>query len=210
MQASNQRPGRTGAVILALGPFLIGLGCIVTPPEPSEVWESWQKGLISPRDTFDSFVVSLRGEILAAEYRCFSSGWKSRNGISQIGYREFRDQLINQQPHLIWALSRAETEVDPGPGPHQATVWATIPGMDEGQRIAFHMVQEAYMEVRTIGRRMVSEPIPRVASHLRHDQDQSLLFAWIPLDENPALDDVSSFRLETEWLIDRIEFPYTD
>lgn len=197
-------------MVLALGPFFIGLGCIVTPPEPGEVWDTWQKGLANPQDTFDSFLVALRGEILAAEYRCFSSDWKSRNGISQVGYREFRDELMAKEPHLIWALSKAETQVEMGSAPHQATVWASIPCADEGQLIAFHLIQEAYMEVRTPARRLVSEPIRGVAAHMRHDTDQDLLFAWIPVGEISKEAPVSSFRLETEWRIDRIEFRYAE
>jgi hypothetical protein len=147
----------------------------------------------------------MRGEILVAEYRCFSSDWKSRMGISQVGYREYRDSLLAESPHLIWALSRARTRLKEGPGPNRATVWATFDGPWIEFSVRFQLLREAYMEVHAAGRRVVSEPLDQTATQVRHDPDQGLLFAWIPVEDLSPGQEVETFRLETEWRIDAIE-----
>ncbi|MDE0904829.1 MAG: hypothetical protein OSB42_09380 [Planctomycetota bacterium] len=201
-RTSNRRTLRAGAVVLTLGPLFIGSGCLVTPPEPAEVWKAWDQGLSSPLGTFEALRTALRGEILVAEYRCFSSGWKSRNGISQVGYREYRDSLLDLAPHFIWGLSQATVHLEEGTAPHRATIFAEIDTLFSSTTVRFSLVQEAYMELRAGGRRLVSEPLESVALQTRHKEGQ--LFAWIPLEDLPPEGEVESFRLETEWRIDDI------
>jgi len=201
-RTSNRRTFRAGAVVLTLGPLFIGSGCVVTPPEPAEVWKAWDQGLSSPLGTFEALRTALRGEILVAEYRCFSSGWKSRNGISQVGYREYRDSLLDLAPHFIWGLSQATVHLEEGAAPHRATILAEIDTPFSSTTVRFSLVQEAYMELRAGGRRLVSEPLESVALQTRHKEGQ--LFAWIPLEDLPPEGEVESFRLETEWRIDDI------
>jgi hypothetical protein len=204
-RTTSRGPCRAGTAVIVLGPLIIGFGCIVSPPEPQEVWNAWEEGLSSPLGTIEAFRTSLRGEILAAEYRCFSSAWKSRMGISQVGYREYRDSLLAQTPHLIWALSRASMRLEEGRGPNRATVLATFDGPWIDFSVRFQLLREAYMEVRAAGRRVVSEPLDQAAAQVRHDPDQGLLFAWIPVQDLSPGQEVESFRLETEWRIDAID-----
>lgn len=204
-RTTSHRPCRTGTAVIVLGPLIIGFGCIVSPPEPQEVWNAWEEGLSSPLGTIEAFRTAMRGEILVAEYRCFSSDWKSRMGISQVGYREYRDSLLAESPHLIWALSRARTRLKEGPGPNRATVWATFDGPWIEFSVRFQLLREAYMEVHAAGRRVVSEPLDQTATQVRHDPDQGLLFAWIPVEDLSPGQEVETFRLETEWRIDAIE-----
>ncbi|MEZ6005717.1 MAG: hypothetical protein R3F17_00725 [Planctomycetota bacterium] len=92
--------------LLLACPLLIALGnsCQVPPPTPEEVLRF---GFRTPVQGLQSFLVALRADLPGEEYRCFSSGFKARNGISRLGYLEFRDHLLKEQPLLRWALSRA-------------------------------------------------------------------------------------------------------
>ncbi len=181
-----------------LGLSLVGSGCIVTAPEPGEVWEAWRDGLQSPLATFEAFRTALRGDLLEAEYRCFGSGWKARNGVSQVCYREFRDALLAEEPLLRWALSRAETTLDPASGPFEAVVWATWSDL----RVGFRMRREAYMEVRAEGRRVVSEPLDTLSQQLSLDPQQGLLFGWVPVTADLDPEQVEAMTLASEWRID--------
>lgn len=182
-----------------LGLSVVGSGCIVTAPEPAEVWEAWREGLQSPLATFQAFRTALRADLLEAEYRCFGAGWKARNGVSQVGYREFRDALLDDEPLLKWALAHAEARLDPASGPDEAVVWASWGDL----RVGLRMQREAYMEVRAGGRRVLSEPLESLTGHLSLDPDQGLLFGWVPAGEVAAAD-VESFTLATEWRIDDV------
>lgn len=181
------------------GLSIVGSGCIVTAPEPQEVWEAWRDGLDSPRATLQAFRTSLRGDLLEAEYRCFSGAWKARNGISQVGYREFRETLLDEAPLLRWALVHAEvlSQRDAGPGR------AVLELEGAGHRIALLLVQEAYVEVRSEGRRLVSEPVAALGSQLSYDADQGLLFGWVPA---PSVETstIDALVLAREWKIDDI------
>ncbi|MCP5023582.1 MAG: hypothetical protein GY930_17665 [bacterium] len=88
---------------LLLGTLVPASSC-VTPPSPSELLAY---GFDTPVQAFQSFVVALRADLPHYEYRCFSSGFKSRNEISRSGYLMFRDQLLKDQPLLKWALQKA-------------------------------------------------------------------------------------------------------
>ena len=95
------RIGRVGAPVtsrgrgrIALGGLVLALaGCHVPAPKPREVLAT---GFREPLQTFETFRTAFRGDLLELEYLCFSTGFHRRNGLSQLGYREFRDELLRR------------------------------------------------------------------------------------------------------------------
>lgn len=79
--------------------------CCTTPPSAEELLDL---GYRSPRQAFQTLRAGIRGDLPRLEYRSFSSGFRRRNGLSQLSYREFREEWYSQNPWIKLALSQAE------------------------------------------------------------------------------------------------------
>ena len=65
-------------------------------------------GFRSPEQSFKTLRAAIRGDLPRLEYRALSAGFRSRNGLSQRSYREFREEWFGKNPWLKPALSGAE------------------------------------------------------------------------------------------------------
>ena len=65
-------------------------------------------GYRSPLQAFNTLKAAIRGDLPRLEYRSLSAGFRSRNGLSQLSYREFREEWFGQNPWMKAALSGAE------------------------------------------------------------------------------------------------------
>ena len=79
--------------------------CCVTPPSAEELMDL---GFRSPEQAFNTLRAGIRGDLPRLEYRSLSGGFRSRNGLSQLSYREFREQWFRENPWLKAAVSGAE------------------------------------------------------------------------------------------------------
>ena len=87
---------------LSLAP-LLAASCTCKPT----LLEVRNRGFETPIQTLQTFRVALCADWPQEEYNCFSSVFKANNGLSRLGYLEFRQRLLQEQPLLRWALGRA-------------------------------------------------------------------------------------------------------
>lgn len=100
-------PHRFGARLTAMAAALlvVGLGAACVCPATSQ--ELLDTGFQTPRQTFASFQAFLATDLPDEEYRCFSAGFRERNGLSLLSYGESRDELLASKPALRY-LAEAE------------------------------------------------------------------------------------------------------
>jgi len=77
----------------------------MTPPSAEEFLDL---GYRSPRQAFQTLKAGIRGDLPRLEYRSLSSGFRRRNGLSQLSYREFREEWFSKNPWIKLALSQTE------------------------------------------------------------------------------------------------------
>lgn len=207
---------------LTLG--LAGLGatgCRVPPPTVSQGLEY---GFRTPKQAFHAFRTAVQGELLAEEYRCFSRGWRRRNGVtSLLRYGELRDELMARIPHLRWALYRAQEPELLSQSPGYAAVQARIPGplWVKDRYLAVRFKREGYWEA-------FDESTPEVAASgdevedpwesgllgyvERYDSFRVTIDEFSELTENTAPAAILEVRAGWQWKIDNIEIfdePFT-
>lgn len=89
-----------------LGLVFAVAGCRV--PQPT-IRQGLDFGFRTPKQAFQSWRTAVQGDLLAEEYRCFSRGWRARNGgTSLLQYSEARDAILEKYPQLRWAVYQAE------------------------------------------------------------------------------------------------------
>jgi hypothetical protein len=79
--------------------------CCTTPPNAEELLDL---GYRSPRQAFQTLRAGIRGDLPRLEYRSLSGDFRRRNGLSQLSYREFREDWYSENPWIKIALSNAE------------------------------------------------------------------------------------------------------
>lgn len=81
------------------------LAACVCPPEPADVLAI---GFRTPEQAFRTFQTATRLDDPDLELRCFSTGFRARNHISQLTWREARAELYRRKPWLRAGIAGAE------------------------------------------------------------------------------------------------------
>lgn len=131
-----QPPTILGAALLVLAAG----GCCVDPPHPGD-WLA--VGWRSPTQAFESFQTAIRADSAELEYRAFSVGFRERNGISKLVWREARIQLRERYPWLRKGIADARFTNPPTIAGDRAS------GVVEshGTRIAVEFVREDFAQL---------------------------------------------------------------
>src|SRR5690349_7408019 len=115
---------------LAGSAFLVGLTSCPSLPTPAEMLRT---GFRTPEQCFETFQTAVRADEPALEYGCFSQHFRSEKHVSQLVWREVREQLWGQVG-MRWAVAKAKS---------------SAPARVQGNR--------ASMEVSALGKRMKLE-----------------------------------------------------
>lgn len=199
--------------------LLVGFmsACVAPQPNPKQVASIT---LGDPQSTFESFVTAHQGGLLGVEYSCFSLRLRQKHGLSQHAYREFRDQLLEQEPNLTWALYRARVDEIIPLGPARARLLAHVdlpPPLSwfKGEiPIEVELVLEDRYEVLANNRTLAAQGGPPDefdlvrAGILSLSEDGRSLTAKIPLSgplEGGDLDTITSIALNSRWLMDSLK-----
>lgn len=88
--------------------FLVGLGACASPacttlPKPAEMLEV---GYRSPEQTLRTFQLAVRADLPQLEYKCFSTHFRAEHHLSQMAWREAREQLWGKVG-MRWAVATA-------------------------------------------------------------------------------------------------------
>lgn len=187
-------------------------GCATRAPLARE-WLA--VGFRSPEQCLASFQVALAGEAPDLEYRCFSSGMRRREGLSQLAYREARERLLREQPAIRrLAAARVRGRETRGDGSvvllvearaYWTSVWLEVVLVREGYVEAFggeRLLHDASLPAR-------SDALWRVAE-LDGRTRVELELEW-PAEAAGAPGELTELRSGLEWKIDsiqRIEAPH--
>jgi hypothetical protein len=79
-------------------------GCVSTP-EPEEVLAT---GFRTPEMTFHTLQVGVRADLPGLEYACLSGDFRARYGLSQLAYREFREDVLEHEIAFWLGIPKAE------------------------------------------------------------------------------------------------------
>jgi len=191
----------TGA-LLALAP---AAGCATRAPLARE-WLA--VGFRSPEQCLASFQTALAGEAPDLEYRCFSSGMRRREGLSQLAYREARERLLREQP-LIRRVSDARVRGRETRGDGSVALQLEARAYWTSVWLEVVLVREAYVEAFG-GERLLhdaslparSDALWRVAELDGHARVE-LELDW-PADAAGAPTELTELRSGLEWKIDSI------
>lgn len=129
-----------GAGLLCLLTLGVAPGCLSGPSAEELV----ATGFRTPHQTLASFQTFVRADLPAREYRCFSLGFRERNGLSALSYGEARDDLFRQQPWLRW-IARAKVVGEPLVG--EAEHWLDLETL--GRTVRVKLVREDFYEIHS-------------------------------------------------------------
>ena len=197
-----------GPCLALLVPALLG-GCCVTPPTAEEILDL---GFRSPELTLRTFQAGVRGDLPLLEYRCFSQGYKSRNHLSQLAYREFREQELASNPWFQKGVADARilTSESLGEGRHLLRVGS------HGHVIEVELVREDFWQLWSNTDLLADELLAHGGFSRATDvlDTGPLVVASAELTPDLASgsleelrEKITEFRIGREWKIDRIEQP---
>ena len=184
------------ASLTALFALVLAAGCIC--PASSE--ELLETGYQTPRQTFESFQAFLATDLPNQEFRCFSAGFRQRQGISLLTYGEGRDELLASKPWIRY-LAKAEISGE--------EVWSqrvhVIDAQIRGRTVRVKMVREDSYEISG-GRDLLADgycewesvvtldPAPGPRLHAAVTPDPSSIYG--------NLSEATRFVVERTWRID--------
>ncbi|MCC6405955.1 MAG: hypothetical protein IT453_02230 [Planctomycetes bacterium] len=196
-RSCGERSARALALALLAGAALWTGGCLGPSHAPEALTRT---GFRSPLQTFETFFAAFDYRIYALEFRCLSADFRRRNRISEITWREFRDQLEREHP-LLRLAARVEVveERSEGPGTHWIVARAA------GRTVRLRFVREDFYEIYEGKERVLDGSLPR-ATPWTLDPATSELSTRVALapEDAATLNDasISEFRVGYEWKLD--------
>ncbi len=196
LSASMRRPSYG---LLAILMASLGLGCRLAPPTAAEVLAA---GFRTPEQTFRTFQTALRGDLEDLEYRCLSSSFKEREGITELGWREAREELLRERP---WVRQVARAKIVSGkfPDADHARLVAEIDTWFADARFALSFVREDSYEIADREGPLEGAALP--FSRAAEDR-QGFLVLRLPFPAGTALDEIAEVHVARRWKIDSFEF----
>ncbi len=185
------------AVLLALLPA----GCC-TAPKANELLAA---GKSAPRLTVAAFQTFARAESCEQEYRCFSSGFTRRNGLSMATYCEARERIRREQPLIDWLARASNVEFvrdeAVGNGRHRIDVRVA------GRTVRIHLVREDFWRIERSDLFVDGlQPFETLVQIENNAAGEPVLVARLPLEAaemDPAT--ITSLVVEKLWKIDDIQ-----
>jgi hypothetical protein len=186
------------ASLAALAPAVAPGCCLVRPPHAQELVDS---GFRSPEQTFRTLKTALSADLADLEYRCLSSGFRRANSLSQLTYREAREQLRKEKPWIV-LVAKAEQRESERLGADRHRIVAEV----FGRSIELVLVREDFYELW--GETELLADGAGSFDQWTHEVESSpgarLLEAHVPLPEH-ARARLAELRVGREWKIDTIE-----
>ncbi len=191
--------GRLRAGWCAVGAGWLLSACCVSPP----LVDDWMKvGFKAPVQTIETFRTAVRADAPDLEYRCFSAGFRQRNRISKLTWREAREELRGKYPWLRRGLSDMSVEG----AAHLVGDHAEALCVTHGQHIRIGLVREDFAELWSGDRLLSDEPdvdFQRQTLRQNDPEGHVWFYGYAIL---PGVDpDVTEVRVGREWKIDSFE-----
>lgn len=185
-----------GALRALWGPLLVS-ACLCPPSDQALL----SVGHHSPLQAFETFQTALRADLPDLEWRTLSSDFKRREGLSQLGYREFRETLFAEKPWLKLAARAKVLETLPI-APDRVRLVARVDTPLADRTFAVDLLREGFWEVADEEGVLAGELAEwDELAAVRRDR---LLLA-LPMPAGVELTDVALLRAGREWKIDGFE-----
>lgn len=191
------------AALLAL--VMLGASC-VSAPDPIDWQAASNAPFRSPEGTFHAFKTAAAGDAPDLGYRCLSSGFRQRNGISQLVFRELMDRF----PWYGY-LSRAEVIERREVGENRVEFVCDIEVLFKTTRVRFGFIREDFFEVYS-GREEVDGDLQPFEELARSVQSGGIpgFEIWIEVPPGLVAGEITEIRVGREWKIDAMELASTD
>lgn len=176
----------------------VGLSACLSAPEPQDLLAV---GFRSPEQAFRTFQTALRADLPDLEYRCLSSDFKAREGIHQLGWREFREELFGSRPWLKLAAKAEIRETLPLPDGRRRVV-AHLDTLFVDETFAVDFRREDYHE--TFDAEGLLEDDTRPWNKTATEREGRLVLT-VPMPQGVAVHEIVEFRAGREWKIDGFE-----
>jgi len=181
------------ALLILLGGSLAG--CRLAPPTP----DAWLAvGFRTPRQSFATFQTGLRADLPDLEYRSLSQELKSAEGLNQLAYRTFREELFDEHPWLRYA-AKAHVTGESRLAPDRVRLVARVDVFAFSRSFTVDLVREDYYEVFEDGELLEDgfASFPRSASSPAEGE----LVLRLPLASGADVTRLSEVRAGREWKI---------
>ncbi|MBK7643758.1 MAG: hypothetical protein IPJ19_12055 [Planctomycetes bacterium] len=184
-----------GSVFLAALAALLPIAC-TSVPKPGEILGS---SFRSPEQCLRSFQFAVRSDEPAWEYRCFSTRFRAENHLSQLAWRELREQLWGQIG-MRWAVAKAEPRAPASV--HGARAEMVVEAL--GKRVHLSFLREDFGETWS-GETQLSDDEVDFRTHTG-TQDGKLFYGQVPMPPDLDSAKVTEMRIGREWKLDDIRF----
>ncbi len=173
-------------------------GACFCPPDPADVLAV---GFRTPEQAFRTFQTATRLDDPDLELRCFSLGFRERNRISQLTWREGRADLYTRKPWLRAGIAGAEV-VETRIEGARARVRVDTASSD----YVIELVREDFAEAWVGGERVLDEAIPwEPATGIQKGEgDRRWMYGRVALPSGVDGSAVSDLRFGREWKIDEV------
>ena len=189
------RPRPWASALVALS-CVLSTGCLGPRAARAEDWLAI--GFRTPRATFATFQTALRADQADLEYRCLAQEMKAAEGLNQLAYRTFREELFGQNPWLRYAAD-ATVEGESRIAPDRVRLSARVKKLWIERRFAVELVREDFYEVYAQGE-LLDDDFGSFARSTKSVGDTELeLRIPVPFGTDPA--SLSEVRLGQEWKI---------
>jgi len=175
--------------------FLLGMSGCTSVPTPAEMLTI---GYRSPEQCFATFQKAVRADEPRLEYLCFSQHFRSANHVSQLVWREVREQLWGQVG-MRWAVAKAKPD-----GPARiAGKYASMDVSALGKHMRLTFVREEAGQLWS-GETLLADDAVDFRSH-SGTQEGGLFYGQVPLPPGCEPAQVTEMHLGQEWKLDKLE-----
>lgn len=191
----------------SLGFLLLLLLSLVACRGPDVREDLSQAGFRTPERTFKTFRAAFLSDLPTLEYRCFSSAFTTRNGMSQLAYREAREQGLSEQPFLRWGLGRAEIVQVKPLGPTRARLYARSKSLIHEVVFAITFLREDFYELWDGERRVQDDFLPFEETVFLQEDELGVPYvtAYVPMRDPSKFGSLVEVRFGREWKIDDLK-----
>jgi hypothetical protein len=158
-------------------------------------------GFRTPEQTFRTFQTALRGDLPTLEYRCLSAGFKQREGITGLTWREAREELLRAQPWIKHFARARVLSLEPR-GESRAYMVAEVRVWFTERRLGLGFVREESYEIADALGPLEGD---RVAFAEALHQRGDALVLELPFPAGTSVDEIADVLVARRWKIDTFE-----
>jgi hypothetical protein len=158
-------------------------------------------GFRSPEQTFRTFQTAVRGDLKGLGYRCLSAGFKEREGITELAWREWLEALLRERPSVRLIACAEILSLEPR-GADQAFLVAEVETWFKDARFGLSFVREESYEVAD-REGPLEGGFASFASVAR--EEGGSLVVELPFPGGTRLDEIADVVLARRWKIDDFE-----